>query len=69
MPNRKVFIQKDLFESSKSQELNGRIKELDILIKRALKNSNYDQARTLIQEQEQIITELVSRDEIEMNRG
>ncbi|MBN2030939.1 hypothetical protein JW824_11930 [bacterium] len=68
MQNRNGSIQKDLFESSKSQELNLRIKELDVLIKRALKESKYDQARILIQEQEQIIKGLVTRDEDKVNR-
>ncbi len=65
---RKVSIQKDLFESSKSRELNLRIKELDVLIKRALKDTKYDQARILIQEQEQIINQLVAQSETEENR-
>ncbi len=60
MRNDKLSIQKDLFDSSRSQELYMRVQELDIMIKRALKDSKYDQAREWNLEQERIIQELVA---------
>ncbi|UCE07846.1 MAG: hypothetical protein JSW07_07385 [bacterium] len=68
MRNMNASIQKDLFDSSRSQELHMRIKELDVMIKRALKDSKYNEARALTEEQEQIIKELVDADESEVNR-
>jgi hypothetical protein len=40
-----------------------RVQELDLMIKRALKDLKYDQAREWIQEQERIIQELVAAGE------
>ena len=61
-------IQKDLFGSSKSQELRMRVRELDVMIKRALKDSKYNEARAMTEEQEQIIKELVAIDETEVHQ-
>jgi hypothetical protein len=52
-------IQEDLFTTSKSQELRNRVKELDGLISRALKRNEYECARTLTEQQEKLIHELV----------
>lgn len=62
-------IQKDLFDSSKSQELQMRVRELDVMIKRALKDSKFNEARALTEEQEQIIKQLVAADESEVNKN
>lgn len=69
MGKRHVSVQKDLFDSSQSQELQMRVRELDVMIKQALKDSNYDRARTLIQEQEKIIKELVAADDSEADQN
>ena len=46
MTDRHVGIQEDLFGSSKSQELRQRVKELDLLISKALKQDDYDRAKS-----------------------
>jgi len=56
----RVAIQEDLFESSRFQELRRRVRELDLLIARALKKSDYDQAKEFTDQQAQIIQELVA---------
>jgi len=55
----RVAIQEDLFESSRFQELRRRVRELDLLIARALKKSDYDQAKEFTDQQAKIIQELV----------
>ena len=61
-PRRNAF-QEDLFETPRTQELQRRVKELDIKIARALKKNEYEQAKALTHQQEQIIQELVSLSE------
>ena len=68
MRRNSISIQKDLFDSSKSQELQMRVRELDVMIKQALKDSKYNEARALTEEQEQIIKELVATGETEERR-
>lgn len=51
--------QEDLFDSLKPQELRRRIRTIDIEIKEALKKNAYDRAKSLTEEQERLIQELV----------
>lgn len=67
MTDHRVAIQKDLFESSRVPELRRRVRELDTLISRALKQANYDQAKELTAQQKAIIQELVELGETEIN--
>ena len=67
MTHRRVGIQEDLFESSKSQELRQRVKELDLLISKALKQDDYDRAKEYTEQQKRFIQELVEMGEAEIN--
>jgi hypothetical protein len=57
--------QEDLFEKSRSRELQIRVKELDYLIAQAIKRSDFNQARELTEQQKSIIQELVAMGESE----
>ncbi len=63
MKNSRVTLQEDLFESPGPKELRRRVKELDELIARALKENDYEKARELTGQQEAIIQELVKMGE------
>ena len=56
---RKNAAQKELFETSRAEELDRRVKELDKLISNALKRNDYEKAKEWTNEQESIIQELV----------
>ena len=62
---RQISHQKELFGSSRIQELQERIRELDVLIAKALKHNHYDKAKVLSDEQKGIIQELVELGDIE----
>ena len=66
MIDHRVAIQEDLFESSKIPELRRRVRELDTLISRALKQANYDRAKELTEQQKAIIQELVEMGEADI---
>ncbi|GEM_PF-817798 len=57
--NNRSSYQQDLFGVSKSSALKERVRELDRLIKRALRKKNFESANEFIREQERIIRELV----------
>lgn len=59
MRPRKHAQQVHLFETPRSLELKERIRELDLRIAAALKRGEYDRARELTREQEELIQELV----------
>lgn len=61
----KISHQKELFGSSRIQELQERIHELDVSIAEALKTNRYDRAKVLSDEQKDIIQELVELGESE----
>ena len=65
---RKISQQKELFGSSRIQELQERIRELDISIAEALKNNRYDKAKVMSDEQKGMIQELVELGESESNK-
>lgn len=67
MTGHRVAIQEDLFESSRVPELRRRVRELDTLILRALKQANYDRAKKLTEQQKTIIQELVELGDSEIN--
>jgi len=67
MTDHRVAIQEDLFESSRVPELRRRVRELDTLISRALKQANYDRAKELTEQQKTIIQELVELGDAEIN--
>jgi len=67
MTDHRVAIQEDLFESSRVPELRRRVRELDTLISRALKQANYDRAKELTEQQKAIIQELVELGDAEIN--
>lgn len=67
MTTHRVAIQEDLFESSRVPELRRRVRELDTLISRALKQANYDRAKELTEQQKAIIQELVELGDAEIN--
>jgi len=66
MTARKNRLQEDLFEESQIHDLGNRVKELDVLIARALKEHDYAKAREWTQEQEQIIRQLVEMGETDV---
>jgi len=55
--------QGDLFISPDELNPAQRVRELDVLIAKALKTSNYELARELTAEQENLIQNLVNRDD------
>ena len=59
MKNPRVAAQENLFGSSRSREMWSRVKELDTLIARALKENDYDRAKKLTDQQARLIQELV----------
>jgi hypothetical protein len=61
--NPRTSIQEDLFDSSRHQELQRCIRELDIQIAQEMKQFNYEKARQLTEHQEQLIQELVIMNE------
>lgn len=63
MKTYRIGFQENLFESSRDQELQRRVKELDVLIARELKKNNYDRAKTLTEQQKRCIQELVEMGE------
>lgn len=63
MKTYRIAFQENLFESSRDQELQRRVKELDVLIARELKKNNYDRAKTLTEQQKICIQELVEMGE------
>lgn len=67
MTDHRVAIQEDLFESSRVPELRRRVRELDTLISRALKQANYERAKELTEQQKAIIQELVELGDAEIN--
>ena len=58
--NRGSAIQEDLFGLSKPQALRRRVRELDRQIALALKNADYVRAKSLNEQQEHLIKELVT---------
>lgn len=52
-------VQESLFEITGPRKMRRRVKELDVLISRAMKQDKYDQARELTQQQADIIRKLV----------
>jgi hypothetical protein len=52
-------VQENLFETTGPRQMRRRVKELDMLISRAMKQDRYDQARELTQQQADIIRKLV----------
>ena len=54
-----ISRQKELFGSSRIQDLQEQIRELDISIEKALKNNHYDKAKILSEKQKAMIQELV----------
>lgn len=52
-------VQENLFEVTGPRQMRRRVKELDVLISRAMKQDKYDQARDLTQQQADIIRKLV----------
>lgn len=65
MKRLRINGQEDLFEKSRSRELQIRVKELDYLIAQAMKRSDFNQARELTEQQKSIIQELVAMGERE----
>jgi uncharacterized membrane protein (DUF106 family) len=59
MKLRPISRQKELFGSSRIQELQEQIRELDNSIEKALKNNHYDKAKVLSDKQKSMIQELV----------
>ena len=55
--------QGNLFGTSRVEEIRKKIKELDILINKAMKSKEYAQAKSLTEEQERLIQILVSGNE------
>ncbi len=55
--------QGELFGTSPAEEMKRQVSELDALIARALKSSDYRQARSLTARQEKLIQKLVSMGE------
>ncbi len=68
MRTSRIAVQEDLFESSRFQELRRRVKELDLLIARALRKSDYVRAKELTDQQSKVIQELVALGEGEIER-
>jgi len=66
MRTSRIAVQEDLFESSRLQELRRRVKELDLLIARALRKSDYVRAKELTNQQSKVIQELVALGEGEI---
>ena len=59
MTGHRIAVQEDLFDVSKPQTLRRRIRELDVLIAKAMKWNDYEQAKSLTEEQKGFIQELV----------
>ncbi len=59
MKMRPISLQKELFGSSRIQELQEQIRELDHSIAEALKNNHYDKAKVFSDKQKNMIQELV----------
>jgi len=60
MKRRRGAFQEDLFESSEVQEMQRRIRELDNLIARAMKTKQYDEAKALTAQQEDLLQKLMA---------
>ena len=52
-------VQESLFEVAGPRQMRRRVKELDVLISRAMKQDRYDQARELTQQQADILRKLM----------
>lgn len=52
-------VQENLFDVSRPEVLRRRVRELDLLIAKALRKNNYDKARALTEEQKRNLQELV----------
>ena len=63
MTGHRISVQEDLFDVSKPQSLRRRIRELDRLIAKAMKRNDYEQAKSLTEEQKRFIQELVAMGE------
>ena len=63
MTGHRISVQEDLFDVSKPQSLRRRIRELDGLITKAMKRNDYEQAKSLTEEQKRFIQELVAMGE------
>jgi hypothetical protein len=59
MRRRRKEFQEDLFESSETQEMHRRVRELDTLIAKAVKAKNFDDAKALTDQQEQLLQKLM----------
>lgn len=55
--------QGDLFDTPKPQELRRRVRELDSMIAKALKKNEYETAKSLTDQQKELIQQLVDRGE------
>lgn len=60
MKGKQYAAQEDLFGISKTQNLQQQVKELTVLIDKALKTNDYIKARELTAKQETLINELVT---------
>jgi uncharacterized membrane protein (DUF106 family) len=64
-----ISHQKELFGSSRVQELQEQIRELDHSIAEALKSNHYDKAKMLSDKQKNMIQELVELGDTETKKS